>query len=247
MADAKIILQWYRDFIKNAPDDISGFFAFLTVPVNPHFPEAYHNRKMCAIIWCYTGELADAESVFQPIRNIKKPAIDMAGPIPFPVLQGLFDPLMPHGLQWYWKADYVNELSDKAIDLHIRHANASPTWLSAMHLYPVNGAAARVGKNETAWHHRDSTWAMVMAGISEDADGKDAITKWAKDYWQALHPYSAGAAYVNFMMDEGEEGVKASYSDNYKRLADIKARYDPDNLFRVNQNIKPAINRPVPA
>lgn len=246
MADAKTILQWYRNFIKTAPEDISGFFAFLTVPINPHFPEEYQNKKMCAIIWCYTGKLDGAEGVFEPVRNVKKPAIDLAGPIPFPVLQGLFDPLMPHGLHWYWKADYVNELSDEAIDLHIQYANASPTWLSAMHLYPVNGAAARVGKNATAWHHRDATWAMVMAGVSEDAEGKDIITKWTKDYWEALHPYSAGAAYVNFMMDEGEDGVKASYNDNYQKLAQIKAEYDLQNLFRVNQNIKPAINWLVP-
>lgn len=241
MDDAKTIMQWYRDFIVDAPDDVSGFFAFLTVPANPHFPEQYHHKKMCAIIWCCTSETPDAENIFQTIRNVKKPAIDLAGPIPFPVLQGLFDPLMPHGLHWYWKADYVNELSDEAIDLHIKHAAASPTALSAMHLYPVNGAAARVSKTETAWHHRDATWAMVMAGVAEDADGSEAITSWTKNYWEALHPHSAGAAYINFLMEEGEESVKASYNENYKRLAQIKADYDPENLFRVNQNIKPAL------
>lgn len=247
MDDAKTILQWYRGFIVDAPDDISGFFAFLTVPANPHFPEQYHNKKMCAIIWCYTGDMADAENIFQIVRNVKKPAIDLAGPIPFPVLQGLFDPLMPHGLHWYWKADYVNEISDEAIDLHIQHAVVSPTTLSAMHLYPVNGAAARIGKTETAWHHRDATWAMVMAGVCEDACDNDTIIKWTKDYWEALHPYSAGAAYINFIMEEGDEPIKASYNDNYERLAEIKGIYDPDNLFRVNQNIKPAVSRLVPS
>jgi FAD/FMN-containing dehydrogenase len=247
MDDAKTILQWYREYIVNAPDDINGFFAFLTVPPNPHFPDEYHNKKMCAIIWCYTGDLADTENIFLTIRGVSKPAIDLAGPIPFPVLQGLFDPLMPHGLHWYWKADYVNELSDTAIDLHIEHANASPTWLSAMHLYPVNGAAARIGKTETAWHHRDTTWAMVMAGVTENASGDEAIIKWTKDYWEALHPYSAGAAYINFLMEEGDDSVKASYNNNYKRLAEIKAAYDPDNLFRVNQNIKPAVKQLAPS
>ena len=112
-----------------------------------------------------------------------------------------------------------------------------------MHLYPVNGAAARVGKNETAWHHRDATWAMVIAGVAENASDNAAITDWAKNYWEALHPYSAGAAYINFLMEEGEESVKASYNVNYKRLAKIKAEYDAENLFQVNQNIKPAVNR----
>jgi len=224
-----------------------AFFAFLTVPANPHFPTECHNKKMCAIIWCYTGDMADAENVFQTVRNVKKPAIDLAGPIPFPALQGLFDPLMPHGLHWYWKADYVNELSNDAIDLHIQHAAASPTSLSAMHLYPVNGAASRISKTETAWHHRDATWAMVMAGVCEDASDNEAIINWTKNYWEALHPYSAGAAYVNFMMEEGDECVKASYNDNYKRLTEIKALYDLENLFRVNQNIKPALKPLIPS
>jgi len=239
MGDAKTILQWYREFIKDAPDDLNGFFAFITVPPVPPFPQDYHHKKMCGIVWCYTGDMADAEGVFQAVRAVKQPAIDFAGPIPFPALQGLFDPLMPAGMQWYWKADYVNELSDEAIDLHIAHASAAPTWLSAMHLYPVNGAAARVGKQETAWYHRDATWAMVIAGVDEHADGKSAIIRWANEYWTVLHPYTADGAYVNFMMDEGQESVKASYGENYSRLSELKARYDPHNLFKVNQNIKP--------
>ncbi|MDB5134709.1 MAG: FAD-binding oxidoreductase [Mucilaginibacter sp.] len=242
MDDAKKIMQWYREYIKEAPDDINGFFAFITVPPVPHFPEAYHNKRMCAIVWCYTGNMDDAENKFQAIRDIKQPAINFAGPIPFPALQGLFDPLLPPGLQWYWKADYVNELSDEAIALHIQHASTPPAWLSAMHLYPVNGAAARVKKHETAWHYRNATWAMVIAGVDADANGKQAIINWTKDYWNALHPYAAGGAYVNFMMDEGEESIKNSYADNYKRLAEIKAKYDPNNLFRINQNIKPVKN-----
>jgi FAD/FMN-containing dehydrogenase len=244
MSNAKKIMKWYGAFIKDAPYDINGFFAFITIPPIPHFPEAYHNKRMCAIVWCYTGNMQDADNVFQTIRNIEHPAIDFAGPIPFPALQSLFDPLMPPGLQWYWKADYVNELNDEAIALHIQHATAPPAWLSAMHLYPVNGAAARVKKHETAWHHRDVTWAMVIAGVDADANGKDAITNWTKEYWEALHPYSAGAGYINFMMEEGEESIKATYNDNYKRLAEIKAKYDPNNLFRINQNIKPMKKEP---
>jgi FAD/FMN-containing dehydrogenase len=240
MEDAKTIMQWYRTYIKDAPDDINGFLAFITVPPIPHFPEAYHNKRMCSIVWCYTGNMAIAENIFKPARDVKQPAIDFAGPIPFPALQSLFDPLLPPGMHWYWKADYVNELSDEAIDLHIQHSTAPPAWLSAMHLYPVNGAASRVKKEETAWHYRDATWAMVIAGVDADANGKEDITNWAKEYWNALHPYSAGGAYINFMMAEGDESIKASYGDNYKKLTEIKEKYDPDNLFRINQNIKPA-------
>ena len=114
-----------------------------------------------------------------------------------------------------------------------------PTPLSTMHLYPINGVASRIGNNETPWNYRNATWAMVIAGIDPDPANNDKISKWAKDYWEALHPYSAGGAYINFMMEEGEDRVKATYGDNYERLTAIKAKYDPHNLFRVNQNIKP--------
>ncbi|MBC7571055.1 MAG: BBE domain-containing protein [Spirosoma sp.] len=144
------------------------------------------------------------------------------------------------GIHTYWKADYVNELSDEVIDIHLRHAAQLPTMLSTMHLYPVNGAAARVGNQETAWSYRDATWAMVIVGIDPDAANDELITNWARNYWHELHPHGAGGGYVNFMMDEGEDRIKATYGDNYDRLVAVKTTYDPTNLFRVNQNIRPA-------
>lgn len=238
--DAKEIMQWYRAYIKEAPDEINGWFAFLTVPPGPPFPEHLHMKKMCAILWCYSGPPDEADNVFGPIRAVKTPALDLVGPMPVPVLQGMFDPLYPPGIHTYWKADYVNELSDEAIDIHLRHAAQLPTLLSTMHLYPVNGAAARVGNEETAWNYRDATWAMVIVGIDPDPANDALITNWARNYWHDLHPYGAGGAYVNFMMDEGEDRVKATYGDNYSRLVTVKTAYDPANLFRVNQNIRPA-------
>jgi FAD/FMN-containing dehydrogenase len=240
LSDAAEVMKWYRNFIVNAPDDLNGWFAFLTVPPGPPFPENLHLKKMCGIIWCCTEPQAKAEEMFKPIRAFKKPALDFVGPLPQPALNSMFDPIYPPGLQWYWRADFVNELSDKAIAEHVRFAQAMPTMHSTMHLYPINGAAARVGKNETAWSYRDANWAQVMVGVDPDPANKEKITKWTKDYFDALHPYSAGGAYVNFMMDEGEDRVKATYGDNYKRLTEIKAKYDPTNLFRVNQNIKPS-------
>lgn len=238
--NAKEMMQWYREYIKNAPDNINGWFAFLTVPPGPPFPEHLYLRKMCGILWCYSGPVEEADKLLGPIRAVKTPALDLTGPMPVPVLQGLFDPLYPPGIHTYWKADYVNELSDEAIDIHLQHAKQLPTMLSTMHLYPVNGAAARVGNDETAWNYRDATWAMVIVGIDPDAANDDLITNWARNYWQDLHPHGAGGAYVNFMMEEGEDRVKATYGSNYDRLVTIKAKYDPTNLFRVNQNIKPA-------
>jgi hypothetical protein len=237
---APAVMKWYREFITQAPDDLNGFWAFLVVPLGPPFPAHLHNKTMCGIVWCYTGPMEKAEETFRSIREQFPSALDLVGPMPHPVLQSMFDPLYPPGLQWYWKADFVNELSDEAIPLYVKHGSQLPTMLSSIHLYPVNGAAHRVGKHDTAWSYRDTTWAEVIVGVDPDPANKDRIIDWARTYWNAVHPYSSGGAYVNFMMDEGEERVKASYRDNYERLTVIKSKYDPTNFFRVNQNIKPA-------
>jgi hypothetical protein len=239
MEDAAEIMRWYREYITQAPDDVYGFFAFLTVPPVAPFPEHLHNKKMCGIVWCYTGPIKKAEKVFKPIRSFKAPALDMVGPIPHPVLQSMHDALYPPGQQWYWKADFVRTLSDEAIALHVKHAANLASMQSTMHLYPINGAAGHVKNRATPWGYRDATWSSVIVGVDPDAANKEKISKWAKEYWSALHPYSAGGAYINFMMEEGEDRIRATYGKNYDRLAKIKKRYDPANLFRVNQNIKP--------
>lgn len=238
LTEATEVMRWYRQFIKSAPEDLNGWFAFMTVPPGPPFPEDLHLKKMCGVVWTWAGDQAEAEETFKPIRAFKKPALDLVGPLPQPVLQGMFDGLYPPGLQWYWRADFVRELSDEAIAKHVQFAEALPSMHSTMHLYPINGAAARFGKDETAWNYRDATWSQVMVGVDPDPANNEKTISWAKRYWDALHPYSAGGAYVNFMMDEGEERVKATYGDNYKRLVEIKNKYDPGNLFRVNQNIR---------
>jgi FAD/FMN-containing dehydrogenase len=234
------VMEWYREFLPKAPEEMFGFLAFLNVPPAPPFPEHLHGKTMCGVVWCYSGPINEAEKAFKPIRQIGPPAVDFVGPMPYPMLQTLFDPLLPTGLQWYWKGDFVNELSDEAIKLHLKYGSELPSLLSTMHLYPIDGAPQRVKKNDTAFSFREARWSMVIAGIDPDPTNKDRITKWAKTYWEALHPYSAGGAYVNFMMEEGQNRVEATYRDNYKRLSQIKRKYDPMNLFRVNQNIPPA-------
>ena len=236
---APAVMKWYRDFIVQAPDDLYGFFAFLVVPPGPPFPEHLHSRKMCGIIWCFTGPMEDAEAAFLPVRGFLKPALDLVGPIPHPALQGMFDGLYPPGFQWYWKADFVNELSDDAIRVHMKYASKIPTMFSTMHLYPVNGAAGRVSNSETPWSYRNANWAEVIVGVDPDPAKKSILMDWAKNYWEELHPYSAGGAYINFMMDEGEDRIKATYRNNYEQLSATKSEYDPKNLFHINQNIKP--------
>ncbi len=240
LSEAADVLKWYRQLLPSAPDDLNGFFAFLTVPPAPPFPEHFYMKKMCGVVWAYTGPLDKAEETFKPIRAFKKPAVDLVGPMPHPALQSMFDTLYPPGLQWYWRADFVNEISDEAVAQHVRFGAALPTMHCTMHLYPIDGAASRVGKTDTAWNYRRAKWTQVMVGVDPDPANNEKIISWSKSYYNALHPYSAGAAYVNFLMnDEGQERVKKTYGDNYERLVAIKTKYDPENFFRVNQNIQP--------
>jgi FAD binding domain/Berberine and berberine like len=233
------IMRWYREFITTASEEISGFFAFLIVPPGPPFPDHLHLKNMCGIVWCYAGALDKAEETFKPIRDSLRPELDLVGPMPHPMLQTMFDGLFRPGLQWYWKADFFNELSDEAIAQHVEHGSKIPTLLSTMHLYPINGKAHQVARSATPWSYREAVWAEVIVGVDPEPANRERIISWAKDYWQALHPYSAGGAYLNFIMDEGEDRVRTSYRENYDRLVAIKNKYDPTNLFRVNQNIQP--------
>jgi FAD/FMN-containing dehydrogenase len=240
LEQAPAVMRWYREFLPQAPEDLNGFFAFLVVPPAPPFPEALHLKKMCGIVWCYCGPEDRADNVFKPVREFGPPTLYGVQPMPYPVLQSAFDGLYPPGLQWYWRADFVNELGDEAIALNLRYGAELPTLQSTTHMYPIDGAVHRVGPRDTPFSYRDAQWTQVMVGVSPDrADGK-RIRDWTVGYWEALHPYSAGGAYVNFMMEEGQDRVRATYRDNYDRLAKIKRKYDPGNLFRINQNIAPA-------
>jgi hypothetical protein len=240
MKDAEEVLRWYREFITTAPNTLNGYFAFLTVPSGAPFPEHLRNMKMCGIVWCYTGPPKQAERTFAPIRKFKTPALDFVGPISHPAMQMMFDGIYPPGLQWYWKADFVGELGDEAIALHVKYGSALPSPQSTMHLYPIDGKASTAKNSATPWSYRNALWAQVMVGVDPDPSNREKISSWARNYWTALHPYSAGGAYVNFMMDEGEDRIRATYGKNYDRLARIKKRYDPKNFFRINQNIRPA-------
>jgi hypothetical protein len=245
MEDAAEIMKWYREFIVQAPEEINGFFAFLTVPPAPPFPDTLHFKKMCALVWCYNGSLDRANEILGPLRSFRKPVFEFFVPMPFPMLQGMFDGLYTPGLQWYWKADFFRELADEAIALHLKHGAELPTLHSTMHLYPINGAAHKTRSDETPWAYRDAIWSEVIVGVDPDPANNERIISWAKSYWEALHPYGAGGAYVNFMMEnEGDERIRATYRGNYDRLAQIKAKFDPDNFFRVNQNIRPAESQP---
>jgi hypothetical protein len=233
------IMRWYRQFLPAAPEDLYGFFAILNVPPVPLFPVHLHNRTVCGVIWCHLGPRKQAERDLDAVRESHPPTFEQIGPMPVTALLSMFDALLPPGLQWYWKGDFFTELSDEAIEQHVKYGSQLPTPLSTMHLYPIDGQVNRVRPDATAFNFREAKYSMVIAGIDADPANNEKMIDWAREYWNALHPYSAGGAYVNFMMDEGVDRVRATYRDNYKRLAAIKAKYDPQNLFRVNQNIRP--------
>jgi FAD/FMN-containing dehydrogenase len=239
--DGAEVLKAYREFILSAPRELNGFFAFCTVPPAEPFPEQLHMRKVCGVVWCYVGSEEDAAAAMAPLLDaLPEPLLHGVQPMPHAALQSAFDALYPKGEQWYWRADFVNEVPDAAVELHAQFGQALPTMKSTMHLYPINGAAHDVDRADTAWSYRDAQFNAVYAGVDPDPANVPAIRSWSVDYFEALHPYSAGGAYVNMMMDEGRERVRASYRDNYDRLARIKTAYDPENTFRVNQNIEPA-------
>jgi FAD/FMN-containing dehydrogenase len=242
---AKEVMRSYRDFLPTAPEDLGAFVGLKTVPSMDPFPKNYWGRRACAVISSYNGPAEEGEKVMaRLLKSVPKSIFNWMSTMPFPAMQTLFDPFFPMGLQWYWKGDFVKSLSDEAIDTHIAKAAKAPSELSLMHLYPIDGAVHRIPKDATAWSAREATWSMVIAGIDSDPKQADALKTWGREYWKAIHPFNLDqGAYVNFMMDdEAEGGVQTTYGDNYKRLASIKAKYDPKNLFRVNQNIQPMVS-----
>jgi FAD/FMN-containing dehydrogenase len=239
LEQAEAVMRAYREFLPGAPRELNGFLALLTVPPAPPFPEELHFRQVCGIVWCYLGETEKKLDVLAPMLEVAEPLMHAVGPMPYPGLQSMFDALYPPGLQWYWRADFLHELPDEAISRHAEFGARLPTLHSTMHLYPIDGAAHDVGQAQTAFSYRDANWAQVIVGVDPDPANAAAIRQWTVDYWQATHPYSAGGGYINFLMNEGQDRVQASYRENYQRLTEIKTAYDPDNVFHVNQNITP--------
>jgi FAD/FMN-containing dehydrogenase len=235
------VLAWYREYLPAASDDVYGFFAVLVVPPAPPFPPSTHGHRMCAVVWCLTGDLAPLNGTLDVVNQPATPAFHFTSPMPYPDLQQMFDGLIPPGLQWYWRGDFFDRIDDELLDVHRRYGESIPTALSTMHLYPVDGAAHRVDPDATAFSHRDAVWSGIFAGIDDDPAHAGLVRDWSVNYWTEAHPHSMGGAYVNFLgADEGGDRVRATYRGHYERLAQVKRAYDPDNLFHANQNILPA-------
>jgi FAD/FMN-containing dehydrogenase len=242
LKDAKKVMQTYRDLIAKAPRELGLFVGLKTVPSTDPFPREHWGKKAVALIGAYNGSADNGAAAMKPFRDaLPAPLFDWMSEMPFTAMQTLFDPFFPKGLQWYWKGDFVKDLPDAAIDTHIASIEKAPSELCLMHLYPIDGAVHGVDAADTAWSTRDARWSMVIAAIDPDPKQASALKQWGRAYWEAVHPYNLGGAYVNFMMDDENDGrVQATYGPNFQRLAAVKKQYDPSNLFRVNQNIRPA-------
>jgi FAD/FMN-containing dehydrogenase len=242
--DAKAVLECYRSYIKEAPEQLGCFFGWQIAPPLPFIPKNRVGDLFCVLVTCWNGPHEQAERVLRPLRDAAEVKAELVKVMPFPALQRAFDDLVPKGRQNYWKADFATELTDEAIAAHVEFGQRTPNVSSSMHLHPINGAAQRVGADETAFGHRDKSFAPVIVGIWPDAADNEANTKWVRDYYAAIHPHSGSeGGYINFMSGDDAYRTADNYGANYERLAAVKAVYDPDNLFHVNQNVAPAKGR----
>jgi FAD/FMN-containing dehydrogenase len=233
------LLQFFREYIGTAPEEMGGFPAFLVAPPLPFLPEEAHGQTHCAMVACWAGPVEEGERAMQPIRELGPTVGEMIAPMPYPMINSLFDELLPAGLQNYWKGSFATELTDGAIEAHLEWGPKVPTVQCAVHIYPIDGAPSRVSPDATAYAYRDAKFATVIAGVWPDAADNDANVAWVRDYYKALEPHSEAGGYINFMDADDQGRIKDNYKGNYDRLTAIKAKYDPQNLFHMNQNIKP--------
>jgi FAD/FMN-containing dehydrogenase len=239
LQDAETILRFYRDYIADAPEQMGAFPAFQIAPPLPFIPEDRHGDTFVAMVACWAGPLEDGERALRPFHDVAPVVAEHVGPMPYPALNSAFDPLVPPGMQHYWKASFVKELTDDAIAAHVQHGPDVPFVSSTMHIYPINGAVHSVASDATAFAYRDASFATVIAGMWPDPTQNEANIGWVRDYYAATAPHSEEGGYINFMGDDDQGRIRANYKGNYARLVDVKRAYDPDNLFHLNQNIAP--------
>ena len=237
--ETETILSFYRDYIKDAPEEMGGFPAFQMAPPLPFIPEDRHGDMFAAIVACWSGPLEEGQRRFEAFHDVAEVKAELVGPVPYPAINAAFDDLFPKGIRSYWKGNYVKELTDEAIAAHVAHGPNAPTVSSTMHLYPVDGACHRVAPDATAFGHRDANFNMVIVSAWEDPADDEANRQWVRDYSDAITPHSEPGGYINFMGVDDDDRVPANYGGNYDRLLDVKRKYDPGNLFRMNQNIQP--------
>ena len=239
LADAEKTLKFWREFIVDAPEQLGCFYGFHVAPPLPFLPEERHGTNVALAVCCWTGDPDEGRKVIKPLMEVAKPIGEHVDVMPYPALNSAFDALVPPGLQQYWKASFADGFPDGAVAAHIEHGSKVPHVSSAVHLYPINGASKRVGSDDTAFAYRDANFSPVVAGMWEDPADNEANIAWVRAYHEAIRPHSLEGGYINFMNDDDQGRIKDNYKGNYERLVKVKRAYDPDNLFHLNQNIKP--------
>jgi FAD/FMN-containing dehydrogenase len=234
------LFRYFDLFIDGAPREFGGYPAWHLAPPLPFIPEDRVGEPFPALIACWTGNHDEGAKILDSFREVGPVMAEMAGPMPYAAMNALFDPLLPRGLQHYWKAVFAGDLTNEVIAIHAEHAQRMPAVNSAVHLYPVNGAVHDLAPDATAWGHRDAKYACVLAGMWPDPADNEANIAWVKDYYAALAPHSLAGGYVNFASADDQARVSDNFGAAYERLTRVKRQYDPGNVFHLNQNIVPA-------
>src|SRR5215207_7086346 len=233
------VLRFYREWISEAPDELTTIVAHRKAPPLPFVPRELHGKLIVGIVCCYAGAVEEGEQVVKPLKEFKSPVLDLCVPKPFLAHQAMFDPSFPHGWWYYMRACDVAQLTDEVIDITVDHALRIKSPLTSFVIWQLGGAAARVGEEEAAFGGRNAGHTNNTTGATEESEGFDEERQWVRNFWSALEPYHT-SVYVNFLMEEGEARIRRAYGPRkYDRLKALKRRYDPDNLFRLNQNIRP--------
>jgi hypothetical protein len=240
MEQADTVAKFYRDYMDTAPEEFGAFVGFHQGPPVPFLPEEWHGKPVCVVIGMWTGDPAEGTACWQPFLDVAPVAGSLVGPMPYPVLNSAFDPLLPKGMQAYWKADFLSELNDGAIAAHLEYGSKVPSVQTSVHVYPIDGAVQRVGQTDTAFVNRGVKFSPVIACMWNDPADNEANIDWVRSYAAALRPHSSPGGYIGFMDGDDQGRISENYGVNYGRLQTIKGKYDPGNLFHVNQNIKPA-------
>ena len=238
---AEEVMRFYRDFVREIPDELTTLVNLLTAPPAPFLPEEWHGKKLVALIGCYAGNPEEGAKAMAPMSELGDPVADLIGPMPYVGMQSLIDALWPRGTKAYMKAGYLRELDDAAIETSARFHQDATSPASEIHIQHFGGAVARVPEGETAYGEREAPFVLNCIAVSHEPGGIDTHVDWAQRYYAAMGPSLTGGAYINFLSAEGEERVRSAYGpEKYARLQALKDRYDPTNLFRLNQNIAPS-------
>ena len=246
LSDGADVIKHFRDFIATAPREYGGFPAFHIAPPLPFVPENRAGEPFVALISCWAGPEEEGRRILDGFRAVSPPVAEHVGAMPYPALNSAFDGLYPPGLQHYWKTAYAGELTDEAIAVHMEYGPRVPAVNCAVHLYPIDGAVQDVPADATAFGHRDASFAPVIAGMWPDPADNERNIQWVRDYYAAIAPHSKAGGYINFASPDDQDKVADNYGANYRRLVEVKRRYDPDNLFHLNQNIRPQSGVPSP-